>query len=66
MLKTWLLKKLVGSLSSSTMGVAAMMLAGAGWVAAHPEVVQQVAPKWGGTIVAGAAFAVALARMRSL
>lgn len=66
MLKAFLLRKLVGSFSSSTMGVAALMLAGAGWVATHPEIIQQVAPKWGGTIVAGAAVVVAVARARSL
>ena len=66
MIKAWLLKKALGSLTSSTMGVAALMLAGAGWVAANPAVVEQVAPRWGGTVVAAAAFAVAIARARTL
>ena len=66
MLKAFLIKKLVGSFSSSTMGVAALMLAGAGWIAMHPDIVQQVAPKWGGTVVAAMALAVAVARARSL
>lgn len=66
MLKALLIRKLASSLTSSTMGVAGVMLAGAAWVAAHPELVAQIAPKWGGTIVGGAAFAVAIARARSL
>lgn len=66
MLKALIIRKLVGSFTSSTMGVAGLMLAGAAWVAAHPELAAQISPKWGGTIVAGAAFAVAIARARSL
>lgn len=66
MLKALIIRKVLGSFSSSTMGVAGLLLAGAAWVAAHPELVAQIAPKWGGTIVAGTAFAVAIARARSL
>lgn len=66
MLKAILLRKLLAATRSSTMGVAGLFLLGAGWLEAHPEIVAQVAPKWGGVIVAGSALAVALARARSL
>jgi hypothetical protein len=66
MLKAILIRKLLRATKSSTMGVAALFLAGAGWLAAHPNVAACVAPQWGAAIAAGAAFLVAVARVRSL
>jgi hypothetical protein len=65
-----LLGKLIGKFlkahTSATMGVAGAIVLAGGWLMEHPDIVQAVAPKWGGVVLAGAGFAVAIARMRTL
>jgi hypothetical protein len=62
-IKAKLAAKAAASLSSSTMGVVAVLLAVAGWVQANPETVASVVGNgWGGV----AAVVVAVARVRSL
>ena len=66
MIQAIILRKLKAMLFSSTIGVSGVLLLGAAWVTSHPDIVSAVAPRWGGSIVAGTAFLVAVARARSL
>lgn len=61
-----LLAKTIALKGSATAGVAGVIVLLGGWIIAHPDVIQSISPKWAGVIVAGAGFAVTIARMRSL
>jgi hypothetical protein len=58
--------KAAGSLSSSTMGVAGLIVAAGGTLAVHPEYYDLIPEKYRGLVIAGMGVAVALARMRTL
>lgn len=65
-IKQFIKRKAKASARSATMGVAGGIIALAAWAQANPEIVAALAGDWAGVVLAGIAFAAALARLRTL
>jgi len=65
-IKKFIARKAKASVKSTTMGVAGLVIALAGWAQANPEIVTQIAGEWAGVVLAAIALAAAVARLRTL
>jgi len=65
-IRQFIKRKAKASAKSATMGVAGLVIALAAWAQANPEIVATIAGDWAGVILAGIAFAAAIARLRTL
>jgi hypothetical protein len=64
--RRFIARKAKASVKSTTMGVAAGVIALAAWAQANPEVVTAIAGEWAGVVLAVVALAAAVARLRTL
>jgi hypothetical protein len=65
-IRKFIARKAKASVRSTTMGVAGGIIALAAWAQANPEIVTAIAGEWAGVVLAGIAFAAAIARLRTL
>ena len=64
-LKAFFARKAKGAVRSSTMGVAGLTIVAGGWIAAHPDLISTLAPKYQGVILAVVGLLTAIARLRT-
>jgi hypothetical protein len=65
-LKKFLVAKAKGSLKSTTMGVAGLIIAAGAWIQANPEILNDlIAERYAGVAISVVGLVVAIARMRT-